>query len=90
MTKKERGDRHTWANGSKAWVEAEIGAVEDWVLGKEDEKDEDLRIVVFVCVSFTGAKANEGKIVGGILQDIRVRIREVFESQDEATKEERE
>ena len=45
-------------------VEAEIGAVEDWVLGKEDEKDEDLRIVVFVCVSFTGAKANEGKIVG--------------------------
>ena len=85
-------DRHTWAKVKRVAkrVEAEIGAVEDWVLGKEDEKDEDLRIVVFVCVSFTGAKANEGKIVGAAFcEDIAANRREVFESvtKDERVKE---
>tara|TARA_B110000483_G_C18185778_1_gene538851 strand:- start:2198 stop:2785 length:588 start_codon:yes stop_codon:yes gene_type:complete len=61
-------------------VETEIGAVEEWVLGGEEENT-DLNVVAFVCVSFTGGKANEGKIIGAAFcEDIAANQREVFAS----------
>ena len=76
-------DRHAWAKMKRVarTVEAEIGAVDDWILGKEDGVT-DLRIVAFVCVSFNGTKTNEGKIVGAAFcEDIASNQREVFASE---------
>ena len=75
-------DRHAWAKVKRVAkiVETEIGAVEEWVLGGE-EKNTDLHVVAFVCVSFTGGKANEGKIIGAAFcEDIAANQREVFAS----------
>ena len=76
-------DRHAWAKMKRVarTVEAEIGAVDDWILGEEDGAA-DLRIVAFVCVSFNGTKTNEGKIVGAAFcEDIASNQREVFASE---------
>ncbi|CAL6283645.1 unnamed protein product [Bathycoccus prasinos] len=75
-------DRHAWAKVKRVAkiVETEIGAVEEWVLGGEEENT-DLNVVAFVCVSFTGGKANEGKIIGAAFcEDIAANQREVFAS----------
>ena len=75
-------DRHAWAKVKRVAkiVETEIGAVEEWVLGGEEENT-DLHVVAFVCVSFTGGKANEGKIIGAAFcEDIAANQREVFAS----------
>ena len=75
-------DRHAWAKVKRVAkiVETEIGAVEEWVLGGEEE-NKDLHVVAFVCVSFTGGKANEGKIIGAAFcEDIAANQREVFAS----------
>ena len=75
-------DRHAWAKVKRVAkiVETEIGAVEEWVLGGEEE-NKDLHVVAFVCVSFTGGKANEGKIIGAAFcEDVTANQREVFAS----------
>ncbi|CAL6287373.1 unnamed protein product [Bathycoccus prasinos] len=75
-------DRHAWAKVKRVAkiVETEIGAVEEWVLGGEEENT-DLNVVAFVCVSFTGGKVNEGKIIGAAFcEDIAANQREVFAS----------
>ena len=75
-------DRHAWAKVKRVAkiVETEIGAVEEWVLGGEEENT-DLHVVAFVCVSFTGGKANEGKIIGAAFcEDVAANQREVFAS----------
>jgi len=75
-------DRHAWAKVKRVAkiVETEIGAVEEWVLGGEEE-NKDLHVVAFVCVSFTGGKANEGKIIGAAFcEDVAANQREVFAS----------
>ena len=75
-------DRHAWAKVKRVAkiVETEIGAVEEWVLGGEEE-NKDLHVVAFVCVSFTGGKASEGKIIGAAFcEDVAANQREVFAS----------